>query len=98
MLQYLPYEQIKQCCEICELGSQFTNPKTEYRNPKWFGQLTILSQVEGQIQNPNTQNSKLLNAVYPVSCIMYPAPCILHRVISYHKQEILQLKNLIVTE
>ncbi len=26
------------------------NPKFEARNPKWFGQLTILSQVEGQIQ------------------------------------------------
>jgi len=32
------------------------NPKFQAPNPKWFGQLTILSQVEGQIQNPNDKN------------------------------------------
>jgi len=26
------------------------NPKSEYLNPKWFDELTTLSQVEGQIQ------------------------------------------------
>ena len=33
------------------------NPKFEYRHPKWFGQLTILSQVEGQIQISNVLNN-----------------------------------------
>jgi hypothetical protein len=28
------------------------NSKHEALNPKWFDQLTILNQVEGQIQNP----------------------------------------------
>jgi len=32
--------------------------KYEYRNPKWFDWLTILSEVEGQYQNSNFQNSK----------------------------------------
>jgi len=35
---------------------QEKNPKFEYRNLKWFAKLTILSQVEGQIQNSNIQN------------------------------------------
>ena len=30
-----------------------SNPKSEYRNTKWFGPLTILNQVEGQIINSN---------------------------------------------
>jgi len=30
------------------------NPKSEYLNPKWFDQLTTLSQVEGQIQLANS--------------------------------------------
>jgi hypothetical protein len=31
------------------------NPKFEYRNSKWFGQLTTLSKVEGQIPIPMTK-------------------------------------------
>jgi len=34
------------------------NPKREIRNSKWFDMLTILSRVEGQIQNTNGQNEK----------------------------------------
>jgi hypothetical protein len=31
------------------------NSKLEARSTKWFDKLTTLSQVEGQIQNPNLQ-------------------------------------------
>jgi hypothetical protein len=33
-----------------------SNSKSQAPNDKWFGQLTILSQVERQIQNPNDPN------------------------------------------
>jgi hypothetical protein len=34
--------------------------KLEYRNPKWFDQLTTPSQVEGQIQITKAQMSEIL--------------------------------------
>jgi hypothetical protein len=34
------------------------NSKSEARNPKWFDKLTILSRVEGQIQNANVRMTK----------------------------------------
>jgi hypothetical protein len=33
---------------VSAVWEEAENPKSEARNPKWFGQLTTLSQVEGQ--------------------------------------------------
>jgi len=52
-------------CKIHNAGYRTKNQKSEYRNPKWFGQLTILSQVEGQIQNTNFKGSRQKNSNYP---------------------------------
>jgi hypothetical protein len=39
--------------------SQITNHKSQIPNNKWFGRLTTLSQVEGQITMTKIQNLKL---------------------------------------
>ena len=43
------------------------------KNPKRFGQLTILNQVEGQIQNSNVLNDPLtftlLNPLHSLMCM-----------------------------
>jgi len=44
------------------------NSKYEIRSTKWFDKLTTLSQIEGQIQNPNSQmfKTKLLTENCPL--------------------------------
>ena len=44
-------------CIYCDIPNK-GNTKSQARSTKWFGQLTILNQVEGQIQMTKTQNSK----------------------------------------
>jgi hypothetical protein len=39
-------------------SASHSNSKYETRSTKWFDKLTTLSQVEGQIQNPNFQMFK----------------------------------------
>jgi len=41
-------------------GGAEKNPKSEAPNPKWFDELTTLSQVEGQIQNTNAPMIKTM--------------------------------------
>jgi translation elongation factor EF-1alpha len=40
-------------------GTQSINLKHQITKLKWFGQLTILNQVEGQITNSNDSNNPL---------------------------------------
>ena len=41
------------------------NPKFQAPNPKWFGQLTILSQVEGQISKFQGSKHSLIGYCTP---------------------------------